>query len=296
MSNELFICKICGEQCRSIRHLSSHIIKKEKIDLKLYFDTYMKLPEEGICPCCGKETKFLSLSHRYNKHCSKECSAKTTGEKNSVYMSKYYSKMKNRKLQSKRIKNSEKHKKSCSDVNTSIEFRNKMSKIRTDAYKNKEYSDKMNKASHNDNWKKSVTSKEFRENTSKNNTKRILEGKTFKLYTYDGHWFDSKPELTFYIWLKDHNVRFKHEKYNLTYRYNCIEYNYIPDFIVYNTFVEIKGEHLMKKLLTPNTKDNAKYNCMIENKVHIITNYYKYIKYVETKYGKNYMKGFKRND
>ena len=81
MSNELFICKICGEECRSIRHLSSHIIKKEKIDLKLYFDTYMKLPEEGICPCCGKETEFLSLGHRYNKHCSKECAAKTRGEK-----------------------------------------------------------------------------------------------------------------------------------------------------------------------------------------------------------------------
>lgn len=208
----------------------------------------MKLPDEGICPCCGKETQFLSLGHRYNKHCSKRCLEKTRGEKNSVYMTKYYSKKKNRKLQSNRIKNSEKHKNSCSNINTSQDFRNKMSKIRTDAYKNKEYSDKMNKASHNDNWKKSVTSKKFRENTSKNNTKRILEGKTFKNYYYDNNWFDSKPELAFYIWLTDHNIRFKHETTYLEYTYNNIKYRYIPDFIVYDTYVEIKGEHLMKKI------------------------------------------------
>lgn len=35
---------------------------------------------------------------------------------------------------------------------------------------------------------------------------------------------------------------------------------------------------------------------MLQNKVHIITNYTKYIKYVENKYGKNFLKGFRRYD
>lgn len=253
----------------------------------------MKTPNEGVCPCCGKETKFLSLKHRYTKHCSKECLAKTRGIKNSAYMTKFFSNIENRKIQSNRLKYSIKHKESCTN---SIEFKNKMSTIRKEAYNNKEYRDKMNKLSHNENWKKSVSSKEFSENCSKNNVKRIIEGKVFKKYNYDGHWFDSKPELAFYIWLKDHHIRFRHEKTYLKYIYNEIEYRYIPDFIVYDTFVEIKGKHLLKKLLQPNTKDNAKYKCMLDNNVHIICEYSKYIEYVENKYGKDYMLRFKTND
>lgn len=293
MSNELFICKICGKECKSIRQLSHHIQIEEQVSLKNYFDKFMKIPNEGICPCCGKETEFLSLSHRYNKHCSKECLAKTRGVKNSAYMTKFYSNNENRKIQSNRLKYSINHKESC--IN-SIEFKNKMSTIRKEAYKNEEYRDKMTKFCHNENWKKSVSSKEFSENQSKNNVKRIIEGKVFKKYNYDGHWFDSKPELAFYIWLKDHHIRFRHEKTYLKYIYNEIEYRYIPDFIVYDTFVEIKGKHLLKKLLQPNTKDNAKYKCMIDNNVHIIYEYSKYIEYVENKYGKDYMLRFKTND
>ncbi len=293
MSNNLFICQICKEQFRSIRHLASHIRIKENMELKIYFDKYMKKPDEGICPICGKETEFLSLSHRYNKHCCKKCALKTISKCNSNHMTLFFSMKKNRILQSKRIKNSENHKKSCSDIITSQDFRNKMSKIRSDAYKDENYANKMNEACHNNKWKKSVTTKKFRENISKNNTTRILEGKIFKLYKYDNNWFDSKPELAFYIWLKDHHIRFKHEIKYLEYTYKGIIYKYIPDFIVYNTYVEIKGPHLLKKLLQPNTKDNAKYQCMIKNKVHIISDYSKYIKYVENKYGKDYLMRFK---
>ncbi len=293
MLDNICICKICGKECKSTRQLSHHIQIEEKVSLKNYFDKFMKTPNEGVCPCCGKETKFLSLKYRYTKHCSKECLAKTRGIKNSAYMTKFFSNIENRKIQSNRLKYSIKHKESCTN---SIEFKNKMSNIRKEAYKNKEYYDKMNKLTHNEQWKNSVTSKEFRENTSNNNTKRIIEGKVFKIYKYDNQWFDSKPELAFYIWLKDHNVRFRHEKIYLNYKYNDVEYKYIPDFIVYDTFVEIKGKHLLKRMLHPNTKDNAKYKCMLSNKVHIITEYDKYLRYVENKYGKDYMLRFKIND
>ena len=138
MLDNICICKICGEECRSIRHLSAHIQIKEQMKLKDYYDKFIKNTEDGICPCCGKNTEFLSLTHGYNKHCSKECLAKTRGEKNSKRMKIYFSNKENRKQQSNKIKKSKNHKKACS----SIEFKNKMSVIRTDAYQDKDYAEK----------------------------------------------------------------------------------------------------------------------------------------------------------
>ena len=333
MSNELFICQYCNRKFERLQSFSKHLKMYHNITLKEYYEKYYKKPGEGICPVCGKETKFITFG-KYCKYCSKKCegnseefcnkqkelklkffsneknrkkhseiiknsekhknSSKLAANKISNGLKKYWSLDENRKLQSERIKNSDNHKKACSDVNTSIEFRKKISDIKTNAYKNKEYAERMKKLTHNENWRKSITSKKHREKISENNIKRILEGKVFKKYFYDNQWFDSKPELAFYIYLKDHNIKFKHEKMYLDYYFKGIKYKYVPDFIVYNTYVEIKGGHLYKKLLKPNTKDNAKYKCMLKNKVHIITNYEKYIIYVNNKYGNDYFKEFKK--
>ena len=40
---------------------------------KQYYDLYMKKPNEGICPVCGKETKWQSFDRGYLKHCSYKC-------------------------------------------------------------------------------------------------------------------------------------------------------------------------------------------------------------------------------
>lgn len=54
--------------------------------------------------------------------------------------------------------------------------------------------------------------------------------------------------------------------------------------------VEIKGDHLFKKMLVPNTLANAKYNCMLTNNVRIITSneYHYYISFCENKFGKKW--------
>lgn len=43
--------------------------------------------------------------------------------------------------------------------------------------------------------------------------------------------------------------------------------------------IEIKGDHLFKKMLIENTKENAKYECMRKNSVSILTSgdYNKYL-------------------
>lgn len=72
---EEFICKICNEKLSGKNRMvvtklvQNHLKKKHFISSKDYFDKYMKKEDEGICPQCGKETKFLGLYQRYYRFC-----------------------------------------------------------------------------------------------------------------------------------------------------------------------------------------------------------------------------------
>lgn len=64
------ICHICGLE---FSHLGLHI-KQHNIDAKHYYDMYIKKPNEGICPVCGKPTTFRGLTGGYLECCSSKCS------------------------------------------------------------------------------------------------------------------------------------------------------------------------------------------------------------------------------
>jgi len=71
----LFICENCDALFKNIQTLSAHI-KREHI-YKEYYDTWLKEEGEGVCKCCGKETKFISFKkHGYRQTCSKSCMGK----------------------------------------------------------------------------------------------------------------------------------------------------------------------------------------------------------------------------
>lgn len=67
------ICKICGYIGTSKQGFNSHITHLHHINSKDYYDKYLKQPNDGICPTCGKETKFRNMWYGYNKHCSTKC-------------------------------------------------------------------------------------------------------------------------------------------------------------------------------------------------------------------------------
>lgn len=50
------ICRICGKDVDIRTHIKVH-----KLTSKEYYDEYIKKENEGICPICGKETKFLGI-------------------------------------------------------------------------------------------------------------------------------------------------------------------------------------------------------------------------------------------
>lgn len=70
MSNEIFICKICGKEYKNLQSLSKHLSDKHKeITKKDYYDKYMKKENEGKCKYCNKNTRFINLSEGYSNTC-----------------------------------------------------------------------------------------------------------------------------------------------------------------------------------------------------------------------------------
>lgn len=126
-------------------------------------------------------------------------------------------------------------------------------------------------------------------------------------YMYDNIYFDSAPELAFYIWLKDQKIDFEYQPTtNLFYEFNNIKHKYEPDFLVDGQLYELKGDHffenkdISKKMINPFNRDmddvsEAKHQFMLENNVKILTSkdYQKYLEYVSIKYGKHYLRKFK---
>lgn len=62
-------CKICEKECNNFMQLSLHIKSKHLLTPKQYYDEYIRVESEGICPVCGKETSFRSIRDGYRRYC-----------------------------------------------------------------------------------------------------------------------------------------------------------------------------------------------------------------------------------
>ena len=66
-------CELCGKEYKRLGH---HVKHTHKVDLQIYFDKYLKTPEDGKCIVCSKPTEFLGenrISAGYSKFCSDAC-------------------------------------------------------------------------------------------------------------------------------------------------------------------------------------------------------------------------------
>lgn len=105
----------------------------------------------------------------------------------------------------------------------------------------------------------------------------------FKKYYIDNIFFDSYPELAVYLYCKCNGIIIERNPIRLTYDFNGTKHYCFPDFRINGTLVEIKGDHLYKKMLIPETVDNAKLKCLLKHGVEIwtISKYKSYIKWFE---------------
>ena len=92
----------------------------------------------------------------------------------------------------------------------------------------------------------------------------------FKLYYADDYYFDSFPELCFYLYHKQAGHAIIRSNKQLPYSYNGAVHYYLPDFELDGQLYEIKGDHLFEKMQQAGTIDNAKYQCMLNNNVIIL--------------------------
>lgn len=118
-------------------------------------------------------------------------------------------------------------------------------------------------------------------------------------YTYKDISFHSFDEMCYYIFIQEttnYKIIRNEMIFYLPYEYMGKTHFYYPDFIVNGKIVEIKGLQFFEnknpecKMINPynrseDAKYEAKYKCMIDNNVEIITNCSQYIEYVLNKYG-----------
>lgn len=71
------ICKKCNKKCYNYQSFSKHLKNEHNMNLKQYYDVFLRKPGNGVCIICGKSSKrFISLDRGYGDTCCKSCAAK----------------------------------------------------------------------------------------------------------------------------------------------------------------------------------------------------------------------------
>jgi hypothetical protein len=66
-------CKICKEEFKNLKGLTTHINAKHNLNGREYYDKYLKKKDEGQCVVCGNETTYRNVGVGYLVNCSIEC-------------------------------------------------------------------------------------------------------------------------------------------------------------------------------------------------------------------------------
>lgn len=317
-------CEICNKVIKGkINHLGYHLKMSHGITYKEYYDTFLKTEKDGICIVCGKATKWKRNS--YTKTCSHKCGTLCSQDKRETTMLERYKGKTT--LESQELK--EQMQKTCEQ-----RYGNKnpgkfggeiFEAAMEDKYGVKSYLStfteeeraEYNKRSHTkeaqDKYKKTMQELYGVEHPT---LSRSITLKMKKKYIFDDKNFDSGSELIYYIWLKENNIPFEyHPNIDLVYEYNGEDKHYFPDFKVNGELQEIKGLQFFEnkdingKMYCPYHYPNdteeiikqrneiyeAKHQCMIKNKIKIVTDVSEYEQYVYNKYTKDFINLFKTN-
>lgn len=105
---------------------------------------------------------------------------------------------------------------------------------------------------------------------------------------YKGFWCDSSWELSWVIYNLDHEVVFERNHVGFEYDYNGQKRKYYPDFIINETYYEIKGRRSFEKMDDENRQKISQFKFNL--KVLYEKDMKMYLSYVVNKYGKDYIK------
>ena len=265
-------CKVCNKEFKNATALTSHLNSKHSLSSKTYYDKYIKKDNEGVCPICGKITRYTRLSTGYKKFCSIKCSRQSKEVLNNIRDG-----MKNSEHWQQVLK-SEEYRKSLSEsiskATNTVEIRKKRSDITTKLIHDGIYACKYKY----DNIKFSSSYELAYYIWLKDNNINFI-------YQADSIPFD------FYGVTKHYVPDFKIN--DILVEIKGIHFFENKDT---NGKMICPWKHkndTPEKIKLRNELFEAKHQCMIRNNVEIITDCSKYIEYVTTKYGKNFFKEHK---
>ena len=246
--NKKSICSICNKEFDSNRELLRHIkIEKHyKNNLKDYY--------EWKCPICNEnfESRRKLQKHRADEHNGKKIAPKIV-ICNCQYCNKEFNHGFAKNLHEKYCKLNP-NRAECKGHLNSEETRQKIS----------------NSA------KRNGKSGGYRQGAGYKNIKRGF---------YKGIWCDSSWELAFLIYCLEHNIEIKRNFVKFPYYIENELHYYIPDFIVDNTYIEIKGR--------VDNKCKYKFEQFPKEKtlkIYYAKNMIPFLNYVYEKYGKDFIK------
>jgi hypothetical protein len=108
---------------------------------------------------------------------------------------------------------------------------------------------------------------------------------------YKGYWCDSSWELAWVIFNLDHNIKFERNNIGFEYKSKGRNRKYYPDFVINETYYEIKGRRSFEGL---DEQNKEKINQFENNLIVLYLKDMKpYLDYTINKYGKDYIKLYK---
>ena len=279
-----YICKICGEEFKNCNKYSAHFLKHKiytEEEKERYRNSRLlkRIKVNKVCEKCGKEFEvertvskegLEKISKKEKRFCSRSCG---NGHNHSIEWKENISKaLKGNIPKNKGCKNPKKNACAvlCKDCGKKIKP-NRSGFCKKCWMNSEEYKERLSKS-------------------LKGKTGGYKEGsvKNYRSGRYNNIWFYCSWELAFYLYHVENNISIERNTESFEYVFNNENRNYIPDFIVNENYIEIKGlryEGVQEKI---DQFPKNKKLIMIEGKKEIR----KYLDYVEKKYGSRFWEIF----
>ena len=290
LKNGKWCCSISYNKCPSLRKKNSENITKAHKNGKISTpDTISKLKHHhpwnyglkkpkiyhpGKCEQCGKDHDGTYGSGRF---CSQSCSTRWVNLHKTPEQKKKQGSVKLEKEYLIRKENYLKNPQHCSVCNIILPYEKRLNKT-------------CSRECHKLYMSSDTLLNKIKEGYLKNGTSpggyRKGSGKGKKGF-YKGYWCDSSWELAFTIYNLEHDIKFQRFDYWFEYEYMGKKFKYYPDYLMGDgTIIEIKGRvedpQWQAKLKSVPSSFNVKVITWKEIQM--------YLKYVENKYGKDFIR------
>lgn len=293
-------CKICSNQFKNLKALSTHFFNKHNLSSKEYYDKFLIKKNEGECNVCGKQTSYRNLGVGYLTNCSVECRDKNKDIKHDHLKGRKQS----MEVINKRIANINQFKKQKKLEETVLKRYGVINVSKLDSVKEKiSIGNKGKKMIRNKEWQEKIIDSKIKNETlnHSNETKLKIKNKINSYYTnnlcrekyiskqnnsryfsgwYKGLYFRSSLELSFLYENRDINfTTCEKNEYMVIYEIDNKQKAYYPDFTDGVFIYEIKPKSLL------NNKENT---LKINSAIIKYGDFFKVITEIDTPYLKKH--------